>query len=370
MFSADTLPADGLASAPGASPAFAAWLQPRRRFYLWVFAVSALLALALPLATHWLDVAGTTDWYEASLFSWARDHLGLQWWMTIWLASIGWVAILAGLVLGFEAMAWRWDPGDVAWTSMTWTLRGWVPALVWCPLSLLAASLDDKLGSLASVPGFAFAIATTLLVGTAVNLAGRRVPRRWKIRSPGPLNLLLVLLFLPALLIPDRLGMADDWWTPTRTAFAIAAVVVLWLPTQILGLFFALLWLNRARNGARLEWRRAWTPAVFLPSIASLVRLWAWGPLLLLALFPLGYWLIDVVPTYEDAMVPCGCHGSWLIQASRLSVKWWWLVLLAVGGAYSSLPWGWWQQLAQGRLLVELGLVRSDVILPPGSNSP
>jgi len=291
-------------------------------------------------------------------------------WAIAWALPFAWAGSVAMALAAFERLAYRFDPGNHAGSSVLWSLRGVLPALLWCPLALLFEAVVVVDGPAGSLPNLFLQTLQLFLIGTAANLVAARPPRRWRIRWPGWLNFAIwVVPWLSVLVVMIALGEPEpdiESWPPAAWAAVAASFVLGWFVSIALDL----LWLNRARNGVLAEFRMSFRARVFMPMALRLVRLFGLVPLLLLPLVPVAVFLVQVVPQFEPGLGNCGCCASccgdctagWLVFASREAVKWWWLVLLGAVGVYSVLPWSWWQPLSANRLLVELGAVRADVL--------
>ena len=353
---------------------FSDWMRRKRRAYASLVAASLLISLLLPLSMHWIDHAmgAGAGWQQVAAIASMQTRFHLPWWLLAWLFPFAFAAAVALAIAAFDAVLYvlRLDPGDHAWSSLCWSLRGWLLMLLWLLLAVCAAAMVAALGNaldaalgrgaiaFAQLPGCLFLLAVLFVGLNPAWLAAPRPSLRLSPRWPGnaPFALLVVLYVAILACIAVREGLPPDW---SPGVLALPAAFFLLIALQ-------LVWLGAKpapdASLARTA-RQALQPRVFLPRLVLRLRWHALFVLAILPVVPVALFLIFVLPLLEDQLAAYGCcHIAAVmpfVQASRFAIMWWWALLLFALGAFYGLvmPMSWLDTVSSGRLMVELGLV-------------
>ena len=355
---------------PSADPgvaSFAAWLRVKRALYVPWLISCAVGSLLVPITMHVVDArfaaGGGWDPYAPHAL------LGAPWWLVAWLFALLYIGAMALLAVAFEALVYflRLDRGDHAWSSMTWSLRGWGVGLAWSvlPLALvmlvLRAALVDDWWVFLPFAGF-FPIALILVLPLFVLTGGYVSARRPAIaprpQFPGGGTLLLWLgaHFGPALLAMAVMQLAP----PSNSILSALFVTVLVLARLFLPLIAQLRWLNPRDAGLDQVARAALRPRVFLPWVVQSLRWQALLALAFLAAYPAWWFLTSVFPQLQDQLLEGDGGLMPLIRLSRFATAWWWAVALCVAAAFQFVL-VWFTLAGKARMLFELGEVRQAV---------
>jgi len=275
----------------------------------------------------------------------------------VWLWSVLPLVVLAALAVVFECLVWflRMDPTDDAWTSLTWAVHAWKPALPWmtalglCFVVAFAAGDGLLLGL---VPVLVLFVVLPFLALAPDQLGRDRPVVVWLPRWPGWLALGSAVACLVVMPLLDAASEAlPDGARGSERFVHFALVAALWW----LGLVWTVAWMSQWLSYPHRapSWRRIHAWRVLAPVVVQQLRALVLGSFVAVPILLLAVLLIFYIPQIEFLAQERGGQlpQPWFAFAwiSRWTSTWWWVVVLTV------VP--WFALTIPARLLVQLGFV-------------